>query len=1008
MTHDAAQSSADVRFGVLGPVRGWRAGQELDLGPPQQRAMLVVLALQAGRAVGMAELTDAIWGEEPPARSAGVLRSYAWRLRTVLEPERQARRTGAVLVSAADGYLLRTTPEALDSELFEQDVAAAHRSWSAGGAAEAHARFAGALDRWDGTALAGVPGPYAERQRDRLTELRLRAQEDLYDCALQLGLHQQSAAELRVLTAEHPLRERPRGLLMLALYRSGRQAEALAVYAETRRLLAEELGVDPGTDLAALHTRILRADPALTLDVPEPRSAPARPARADAPVPRQLPADLADFTGRSALVESSLDWLAGRGAAADEPGSRAERSLPIAVFSGIGGVGKTSLAVRLAHRLRAEYPDGQLYVDLRGASPAPAAAGTVLAHFLQSLGVAEAAIPEDVEQRAAQYRSLLAERRVLVLLDNARDAAQLRPLLPGGAGCAVLVTTRSRALLLSGARQVDLTVLDESEALRLLAAVVGPDRVAEEPEAAAELTAACGQLPLAIRIAAARAAARPGRPLAALLARLRDEQSRLDELKADDLAVEACFQLGYEVLSPELARSFRLLALADSAELPLDAVAALLGTEEWQAEQYAEDLVDAGLLELYGFGRYRYHDLIRLYARRLCLRTDPRQGRQAALDRLLDHLLATAVGVSRLLEPTHALLRHLQPTAAPGLVPTGPAGASQWLRVEHELLSTVVAAALREVPAEPGEGEHGVRQAVDLLLLWFTQVAGPAHRAEFRRLIECAVEAAESVGALGAQARAHYLAGRLDYGTDAYEPAAEQLALAVALAERAGDDCCRFLAANTLGALYFSSGRSVEALPLLRLAKELAEGFGDQASASRVLATTARVLLALGEAEAAVASSAEAVRLARAQGDGVGTVLYSYGCVLRSAGRPDESAEQLTQALAEFRQLGKRDWESLCLARLAECRVDQGRYGEAAQDAAAALRMAEELGKAYCQGLAHTVLGVALPKLPEPAAPEEAAGHLDAALRIFTRLGAPEAATVAGLLAAAPGRERLS
>ncbi|MFI5529178.1 BTAD domain-containing putative transcriptional regulator [Kitasatospora sp. NPDC051853] len=957
-------------FRLLGPLHGRLDGRELDLGPPQQRALLAVLLLRPGRPVGSDELAEAIWGEDPPQRALGMLRQYAWRLRTVLEPDRPARGAGTVLVSVADGYALRIEPPQVDAHRFEEDLATAARAAADGDREATRTRLAAALAHWTGTPLAGLPGPYAERQRDRLTELRLGAQEDLLDCLLETGRSTEALAELQTLTALHPLRERPRAQLMLALYRSGRQAEALGVYAETRRLLTAELGVEPGAALSDLQARILAADPGL--DVPSPTvPVPARPADR---TPRQLTADVADFTGRADTVEQLAAGL--------RPGPGG--ALAVCTVSGPGGVGKTALAVHVAHRVRAEFPDGQLYVDLRGAGPAPAEPGTVLARFLQTLGLPESAVPEDLEQRAAHYRSLLAERRALVVLDNAHDTAQIRPLLPGGGGCAVLVTSRARTILLPGARQFELDVLTEDEALALLTAVIGPQRVAAEPAAARELVAVCGRLPLAVRIVARRLAGRPGRPLADLLARLRDQHRRLDELRVGDLAVEATLHLGYSALRPEPARAFRLLAFGDLPDLPVDVAAALLGTDRDGAEHLAETLVDAGLLDPYRADSYRYHDLLRLYAQRLRERTDPVADQQDAVRRLLDHLLASTANVSHLIEPGHALHRSLHPTEAPGSTPADESAARQWLRDRHTLLAATVEHALRELPG-------AARPAVDLLLLWFGLAEGPAHRGEFQRLISLATDTAREQHSPGAEARARYLSGVLHYLTNAYAPAEQQLTRSLALAEQADDHVARHLAANALGVLHFSTARPERALELLLLAKELAELFGDRGSAGLVLSTISRVYVALGSPEQAVAAAEGAVQAARAvaNSSGVARVLYQYGCVLRRTGQPEPATTQLTEALDHFRSHRHRDWEGLTLARLAECHLDRAHRPEATHLAEQALTIATELTKPYAQALAHTVLGQSLPS----------ATHLRTALTLFDQLGSPEAAAVRTLLA---------
>ncbi|MGW3461121.1 BTAD domain-containing putative transcriptional regulator, partial [Streptomyces olivaceoviridis] len=478
-----------LRFGVLGPVRAWHGEEALSTGSPQQRALLAALLLREGRTATAAELIDALWGPEPPSQALAAVRTYASRLRKVL--------SHGVLISESGGYAIRGLREgALDLAVAQDLAAEAEKARGTGELGRARALLNQALDLWDGEPLAGVPGPYAEAQRARLEEWRLGLLETRLDLDLEQGCHAEAVSELTALTAAHPLRERLRELLMLALYRSGRQAEALAVYADTRRLLSEELGVDPRPGLSELQQRILQADPALaepSAPVTEPTATPVRPA--------QLPASVPDFTGRSSFVTDLTEVLS----SASEAGGRV---MAVSALAGIGGVGKTTLAVHVAHRARPVFPDGQLYVDLQGAGPRPAEPETVLGSFLRALGTPDTAIPDSLEERSALYRSVLDGRRVLVLLDNAKDAAQVRPLLPGTEGCAALVTSRVRMLDLAGAHLVDLDVMSPDEALALFTRIVGEERVAAEREAALDVVAACGFLPLAIRIAASRLAAR--------------------------------------------------------------------------------------------------------------------------------------------------------------------------------------------------------------------------------------------------------------------------------------------------------------------------------------------------------------------------------------------------------------------------------------------------------------------------------------------------------------------
>ncbi|GAA1358423.1 AfsR/SARP family transcriptional regulator [Streptomyces beijiangensis] len=605
-----------MRFRALGPLAGELDGRPLALGPPQQQALLAMLLLREGRPVSVRELLDGLWGERLPARAVGILRTYVSRLRTLLEPERRARRPATVLVSAGDGYALRLSAGSLDSGVYEARLREAGRLRAAGQTVAGYKELGAALGMWAGTPLAGLPGPYAQRQRERLTELWLSAQETHFHCALELGRHADAVGALRVFAGEHPLRERTQALLMLALHRTGHQGDAFAVYAAACRTLDAELGVGPGPELRALHARLLKSEP-------EPVRAQPVPAVTRCPVPAQLPLDVPDFIGRRASVARLGGLL--RDASAG-------KTMAVASLTGLGGVGKTALAVHVAHSLREEFPDGQLYVDLRGGTPAPAESSDVLVHLLHSLGVADRDVPEGTEERAALYRSLLAGRRVLVLLDNVRDTAQVRPLLPGVRGCAVVITSRSRTIVVPGSRLIPVDPMSEPEALALLGAIIGPERVAAEPDAAHELVTSCGFLPLAVRIAAARLLVRPQWSLADLAARLRDEPGRLDELRVGGVGVEAAFRRSYEMLEPGAARAFRRVAAAAGVTvLGRFTVAAMLGTGAYEAREAMESLVDAGLLEENGTDSYCCHDLVRLFARRQLERSADPDERAAAM-----------------------------------------------------------------------------------------------------------------------------------------------------------------------------------------------------------------------------------------------------------------------------------------------------------------------------------------------------------------------------------------
>ncbi|MEU8381877.1 BTAD domain-containing putative transcriptional regulator [Streptosporangium sp. NPDC048865] len=935
-----------LRFSVLGPVRVWRDDDEVEIGSPQQRLVLAVLLLAEGRVVGHDHLLDAIWGEERPRTAMSTLRTYISRLRSALGAE--------TITSIGSGYALSggicdlVTMEELSRE----------------------GRYGEALGLWRGEPLAGLEGGYAEGQRVRLRERRLAVQERRLAREVEEGRHTEVIAELTTLRGEHPDRERLSGLLMLALYRSGRQAEAIGVFTDTRELLAEELGIDPSPELADLYQRIITADPALNQKkVPSP---------AARQVPRQLPADTADFTGRESEVDEMVDALRSGNASA----------LVISAVSGAGGMGKTTLAVHVAHRLAPDYPDGQLFVNLGGWGPHPLSPETVLARFLRSLGAEVPADTEELGERAALYRSTLADRRALVVLDNAANAAQVRPLLPGAAGCAVLVTSRAKMVGLSGVRQVDLGVLPHDEAMALMGKVVGEARVAAEREAAADLIGACGYLPLAIRIVASRLAARPAWSVARMRDRMADERRRLAELRVDDLAVEATFALGYDQLDAAHASAFRLLAVPDAADFSLGSAAAVLGLDEAEAEEVCEALVDVSMLESPSPGHYRYHDLLKIFARS---RLEDENVRLEALARLLGYYIAGMTAAYRL--------------AYPGIRVPGSDYSDRPAGPEPSFADEEAAVAWAE-DEEQGviSGVHQIAQtrcsvlldAVRLLDMASDVLETDAAPERYERAVGAIIEAAVARGERHAEAHARCLRGKFWAGRWHLEAAIEDGTAARDLSLAEGDLSLYAESLNLMAMAVSNRGSKTEAIAMYAEAIDIWRKLGDPSNEITGLGNLSLALAAVGRTDEAVQAVELAVDTLSALGGGADPDLtYQSAVVLRDAGRPEEALSRLVLSRTIYRRLKQRVGEGKTLLRMAETHLVMGQLDSAVDCAEESLALMSDGVNEWVQGKALAALGQAFCRLGQPG---RAGACLTEALEIFVRRNLPEADQVRDLM----------
>ncbi|MEV6551526.1 BTAD domain-containing putative transcriptional regulator [Streptomyces sp. NPDC051597] len=632
-----------MEFGVLGPLLVRDREAVIPLPAAKQRTVLAVLLLRAGRVVGLDELAEFVWDGAPISGARGALLNHVMRLRQALGAD--ARK---LIRTQGPGYLIESEGHTLDLDVFNGQLSQGRLAAAAGQWEQASRHLRSALDLWRGEPLLDIPSSALLRDEGQhLAEARLLALQARIEADLHLGQHEMLVAELQQLVAVHPLREHLQSHLMLALYRSGRQVEALAAYRKVRLLLHEELGVEPGRALQRLHQAMLNADPELSPPAAPPSVARLAPPETPSPL-AQVPADVGDFTGRQTQLDTLHDLLtkptdAGQG-----------HAVVISAVSGTGGIGKTTLAVRAAHQAQERFPDGQLYVNLRGAQETPLDAWEVLGRFLRDLGIHPSAVPRHREERIGLYRTLIAGRRLLILLDDARDAEQVRDLVPGRGTSSILITSRNTLTSLAGATHLILEALPPDDARLLFVRIIGHDRAAAEPAATNDVLAACAGLPLAIRIAASRLASRPNWTIRHLADRLTDQRRRLDELQAGDLAVRASFRMSYAALTAQrssgAARAFRLLGLVTGASIDLSAAAALLGTARHDAEEDLEALVDAHLLESPAPGRYRFHDLLRVYAGEVA-QEEPDEDRRDAVHRLLHWYLHTTVAAAEALAP---------------------------------------------------------------------------------------------------------------------------------------------------------------------------------------------------------------------------------------------------------------------------------------------------------------------------------------------------------------------
>ncbi|MEU2676735.1 BTAD domain-containing putative transcriptional regulator [Streptomyces sp. NPDC007107] len=887
-----------MRFALLGPLEVSREdGRRVGPVSAKQSLLLAALLRRPCETVPTAALTAALWGDDPPASAAANLRTYVRGLRSALGDDGP----WDGMPRTPGGYLLRVEPGRRDVDLFEEGAARGRRALTLGETARACEELARALRLWRGTVLEGLALPDGlARWAHRLEEHRCQAEEAYAEALLGEGLCPEVVLRTRGLVERHPLRQRAWGQLMLGLARSGDLAGALEAYRRAREALVRETGLEPGPELSRLHEDLLRQRrPAQAVAAPPP------------PRPRQLPLVTGDFVGRDAAL-ARLDSCLARPAGGPA-------TAVITAVSGMAGVGKTALVLRWSHRVAGRFPDGQLHVNLRGYDEEGALPATdALQGFIEALGVPRSRIPPGEDARTGLFRSLLASRRVLVVLDNARDSAHVRPLLPGAGDSVVVVTSRDRLqglVTTEGARTLTLGVLTEQESRSLLVRRLGA-RVAAEPAAAAEIVAVTGRLPLALAVVAARMADHPSFPLHTFADELRPAGALLDAL--EDVGARRVLSWSCLALTEGAARLFRLLGLHPGPDLTLDAAAALAGEPERAVRPLLRELTRLHLLTEHAPGRYVFHDLLRRYAAELVRTVEPSEERRAARERLFDHCLYRAHAAAVLVQPQWPAV-----TPVPRL-PSNSGGyardadtALAWFAAEHRGLLRTVALAARH-----GFGTYSWQLAWALTAylaphgLWRDQ----------RSVQETALAAAGEAGDVTGQAMACRLLSRADARLGNLASAEDHLRRALELYERLGDATGQAQTLHNYVELCYMDGRLTEALghgnEALRLYRLSGNGDGE----ARTLNAIGWLHAAQGDYGRAIESCSQALDRQRRTGDrnGQAATLDSLGFAYHHLARYERATAAYDEAIALFRASADRYHEAETLVRLGETLVATG------------------------------------------------------------------------------------
>jgi len=938
-------SGHGLRLSVLGPLQAWHDGTPMELGEPKQRAVLALLALSPGTPLRREVLIDALWRENPPQTAVQLVQGYVSRLRHILDPGRPSRDPRGLLVSVGACYRLQATEDQLDLLAFRQLARRARAAALAGELDDACEALEQALELWRPDPLADVRVLNGHPAVTQLSQAHATAVMDYAGMAASTGSPERALSYLRELTVAEPLNEKAHALLMDALASSGQQAMALQVYEDLRRRLDDELGVRPGGELSATLQRVLRqeaaapaADARTRTDSRAIRAAgrTEMPVTGPSSVPRQFPPAVRHFVGRQAELESLTALL-------DQPGGM-PGTVVISAIGGTAGVGKTALALHWAHQAAARFGDGQLHVNLRGFDPSgtPAAPEAAIRGFLDALGVPPERVPPGPEAQAGLYRSLLAGKRMLIVLDNARDEQQVRPLLPASPGSLVLVTSRSQLSGLAaadGARLLSLDVLTHGEAVQLLAARLGTARAAAEPAAIDRIASLCACLPLALAVAAARAAARPEFPLAALAAELADSAGRLDALDAGEPAssVRAVFSWSTRQLTGEAARMFRLLGIHPGPDLTAAAAASLAALAEADARRLLGGLARAHLIAEHRPGRYGLHDLLRAYAAEQAAGDE--HACAAARGRILDHYLHTAHAAALLLNPARSEPISLNPPKQ-GVIPErldDQVQALAWFEAERQVLVAAIALAGRAgFDACAWQLPWAMSDFLDRRGHWQDRVAFHA----------TALGAAGRLGDTGAQAVVRRQLAQAYVRLADYGQAQAHLSECLKVYRQAGDQVGQAHIQVDLSWLYGLQGRYADVVGHAEQALALYRATGNQAAQAAALNNLGYANGQLGRYAPSRVLCRQAVTLFRKLGNrsGEANSWDSLGYAEYGLGNLACAVDCYSRALVIFTELGEPYSEACTRTHLGDTHHAAGDQDNAREAWQQALKILDDLG----------------------------------------------------------------